>query len=267
MKASMSSKIVTFLALLLIALSFQLSEAQAKDPIPPGSYQRTCRDIIVLGNILQASCKDQDGDWNRSTLYYADCRNIVNDDGRLECNDWKTTKNLPKGSYRRTCSSIDIDGNYLKAKCLDNNRNWRNTSIKYTACNGAIYNSNGKLACSDNITQLPPGNYRSTCKNFDVEGDWVTAWCKDYTGDWKKTSLNFSKCSGNVVNRDGKLRCSQRRRLPEGSYQQSCRAIRIDGDMLKAECRMRNGSYRYTDIKYSYCDRGLVNDNGRLECD
>lgn len=54
--------------------------------IPSGSYQQTCRDIRANGSQLTASCQDNRGRWNYSSLNFRDCRDdIMNDNGRLAC--------------------------------------------------------------------------------------------------------------------------------------------------------------------------------------
>lgn len=54
--------------------------------LPAGSYQQSCRDARVSGDTLGASCRDNRGRWNYSTLDYRRCRSdIGNADGRLVC--------------------------------------------------------------------------------------------------------------------------------------------------------------------------------------
>lgn len=54
--------------------------------LPSGSYQQTCRDARVSGSTLTASCRDDRGRWNYSTLDFRNCRSdIGNANGRLVC--------------------------------------------------------------------------------------------------------------------------------------------------------------------------------------
>lgn len=54
--------------------------------VPNGTYQQSCRDPRVSGNMLSASCRDNRGQWNYSSIRYRDCRyDIRNDNGRLAC--------------------------------------------------------------------------------------------------------------------------------------------------------------------------------------
>jgi hypothetical protein len=42
--------------------------------------------------------------------------------------------------------------------------------------------------------------------------------------------------------------------------------MRVDRHHLEAECRRLNGQWRSTHLDLDSCDRGIVNDNGRLAC-
>ncbi len=54
---------------------------------------------------------------------------------------------------------------------------------------------------------------------------------------------------------------------PSGSYEDTCRNIDFDGDMLTASCRRRDGGWRNTWLNNADdCDGRVVNDNGQLEC-
>ena len=56
--------------------------------LPRGTYQGNCRDARVSGDILTASCVDNRGRWNISSLRFRECRSdIRNDNGRLAC-EW-----------------------------------------------------------------------------------------------------------------------------------------------------------------------------------
>lgn len=55
--------------------------------------------------------------------------------------------------------------------------------------------------------------------------------------------------------------------IPGGSYSDSCRSIRFDGDSLTAKCRRLDGAWRNTWLPNAdNCDGNIVNDNGQLEC-
>jgi hypothetical protein len=54
--------------------------------------------------------------------------------------------------------------------------------------------------------------------------------------------------------------------LPSGSYTESCREMRVDRHQLEAECRQRDGRWRSTQLDLRECDRGILNQDGRLAC-
>lgn len=54
--------------------------------LPRGDYKLTCNNMRMEGNQLVANCEKRDGGWRTSKVDNAyQCRNIVNDDGRLVC--------------------------------------------------------------------------------------------------------------------------------------------------------------------------------------
>lgn len=56
--------------------------------------------------------------------------------------------------------------------------------------------------------------------------------------------------------------------LPSGTYTESCRDMRVDRDRhhLEAECRRRDGRWHSTYLDLRDCDRGIVNEDSRLQC-
>jgi hypothetical protein len=122
---------------------------------------------------------------------------------------------LPYGDYQQTCRNIRNNGHRLDATCQKRNGDWRNTSIDYRDCRGAIVNDNGHLRCSDNDGHsdrwhggVPPGSYQQTCRNIRIDGDRLEATCQKRSGGWRDTSLkNFNYCRGRIENDNGHLRC------------------------------------------------------------
>jgi hypothetical protein len=56
------------------------------EPVPEGSWQRSCRDITVQRGELSARCESRRGGLQFSSIRYRECRReIVNWDGRLTC--------------------------------------------------------------------------------------------------------------------------------------------------------------------------------------
>jgi hypothetical protein len=54
--------------------------------------------------------------------------------------------------------------------------------------------------------------------------------------------------------------------FPPGSYQRTCRDMRMDGSMLYATCRTISGEWTQTSIDTSSCLSQITNQNGILSC-
>ena len=54
--------------------------------------------------------------------------------------------------------------------------------------------------------------------------------------------------------------------VPYGSYQRTCRDIRINGDRLSARCRRVDGGWNNTSLDFRNCPGEVINDNGNLRC-
>lgn len=122
---------------------------------------------------------------------------------------------LPYGSYQRTCRNIRSNGYRLDATCQKRNGDWRNTSLNYRYCRGAIVNDNGHLRCTNDGDygdrwhgRVPSGSYQQTCQNIRVDGNRLYATCQKRNGGWHNTSLkDFNYCRGGIENDNGHLRC------------------------------------------------------------
>lgn len=56
--------------------------------------------------------------------------------------------------------------------------------------------------------------------------------------------------------------------VPQGSYLESCRDIRLDGSLLRARCEARNGAPVTSFIDINSCrGRDIANDRGYLRCE
>lgn len=211
------------IALMLVAFAMTGGTAQAA-PVPAGSYQQSCRDITAGGGVLVATCRRR-GEWNYTTLAdYRDCDgDIANVNGRLTCvrsprhdddddDDWS-----PRGSYQATCRRERVEDGTLIAECVDRNGRWRYTELQnYRSCRGDIVNSDGMLRCrrapddgddDDDATDMPGGDWRSTCRNERIYGSTLYAQCRDRYGYWRETTLDLRDCDDDVRNQDGRLVC------------------------------------------------------------
>src|SRR5437763_7893852 len=161
--------------------------------------------------------------------------------------------NAPQGSYLQSYQNIRTHGDRLSARCKTKDGNWRDTSMDdYRRCTTDIGNDDGNLRCAygDNDRNrrhddddddyrnrnAPRGSYLQSCRDIRARGNRLTARCQTRDGNWRDTSMNnYQRCSTDIGNDDGNLRCSTGGRQyngygrPQGSYLQSCQDIRTHG--------------------------------------
>ena len=208
---------------------------------------------------------------------------------------------IPPGSYRRSCRSLRVRGSILRATCRTRSGHWNRTRLyEYPNCRGDIANINGRLRCVTQRhqgPQIPQGSYRHTCRNIRMRRNSLSATCRTRRGYWNRTRLyNFRNCRGEIQNINGRLRCvplpvsspghvphqpshrpepghqpghqpERGNSIPQGSYQKTCRQIRIARGSLFASCDTRRGSVVGTVLKnYRHCHGDIANINGHLTC-
>jgi hypothetical protein len=108
---------------------FDASRAQAQ----VSTYQNSCSNISISGNVLSANCRKRDGQFLQSSLRL---RGIENINGALT-----VTSSDRVSNFQLSCNSIFIRRNVLNATCQKINGNLEQTSI---TLNG-IENINGTL--------------------------------------------------------------------------------------------------------------------------
>jgi hypothetical protein len=283
-----------------VALSWIAIEGSAcmAQSFPSGSYQQTCKNIAVEGEVLVANCQDVNGRWEATQLRdYRSCgSDIANDNGALRCGNIAANlapgyqAGVPNGSYTQSCQEIRVHGDDLEARCQTADGNWHKTKLDdYQKCRGDVANENGNLRCVAGGYTAPgvyqggyPGAavglpYTQSCKDIRSHGDNLSARCKTRNGDWHNTSLDdYRKCHGQVVNDDGTLRCVAGAPvgagvypggMPGGSYTQTCREIHLSGDDLQARCQTSGGDWRDAKLDdFAKCRSDIINDDGHLRC-
>jgi CVNH domain-containing protein len=290
---------IFMLTLLAFGLSVLTQGTIMAQGIPQGSYQQTCNNVAVNGNVLSANCQDSRGNWINAQL--PDMQrcgsDITNDNGVLHCASYGNAPggyqagNGPGGSYTQSCRDIHVGGDDLHARCQTRDGSWHETKLDdYNKCRGDILNDNGNLKCVAGASYGNPGGYQGgypgavgasytqTCKDIKSHGDDLEARCQTRNGDWHKTSLDdYKKCSGQIINDDGNLKCAAGAyggpggyaavNGPNGSYVQSCKEVQAKGDDLHARCQTNDGSWHNTKLDdYNKCHGDIINDNGDLHC-
>ncbi|MEM7008204.1 MAG: CVNH domain-containing protein [Thermodesulfobacteriota bacterium] len=118
-------------------------------------------------------------------------------------------------------------------------------------------------------TGIPPGSYKETCKDIQVmTGGLLWAQCKKADGNYETSTLRSNQCEGDISNNNGVLTCKKRqgKRPPSGSYESSCKDIRVSDGKLKASCERADGSWNNTKLNYKKCKGDISNNNGELSC-
>lgn len=95
--------------------------------------------------------------------------------------------------------------------------------------------------------------FQNSCVNVFVSGDILSADCRGQNGVFTRTSIEIP----GIANIDGVLQFTGDR----SSFQNSCRGIRVDGDVLSALCRRGDGGYTPSSIEIP----DIVNIDGVLQ--
>jgi hypothetical protein len=114
---------------------------------------------------------------------------------------------------------------------------------------------------------IPGGSYQRTCRNIRV---MLWAECQKFDGLWQATSLDLTTLSNaDVENANGVLRVvgasstPLQGYLPQGSYQQTCRNMRVT---LSAECEKLDRSWQATTLDVTYLSNAdVLNSDGVLK--
>lgn len=139
-------KVRLMIALAITAFSMADARAQYGGRLPSGSYERSCERIAMVGSVLTANCKDQNGVMIHSRLYVRDCwGDVTNEYGELVCGE----RRLPRGSYSESCGECRTDGSALRCSCKDTRGNSIHTTLDLASCEwqSGITNKDGHLQC------------------------------------------------------------------------------------------------------------------------
>jgi phage tail tape-measure protein len=97
-------------------------------------------------------------------------------------------------------------------------------------------------------------SYQLSCMGIGVSGATLFGQCRRLNGSWASTSIQIR----GVQNINGMLQFGGMGQ--PSSFQLTCVRIRVAGDMLSAQCRRVDGSYRRTSIPI----QGIANIDGTM---
>lgn len=115
-------KAVKFIAAFAFAAVFLVFNNSSALASQPSSFQQTCSNIQVHGDLLVAECLTRDQRPN-STL--VGLRGVENIDGTLEQHSTSQA-----ATFEQTCFNESIRGDVLTATCLTRNQNLKTTSLE-----------------------------------------------------------------------------------------------------------------------------------------
>lgn len=207
------------LSAITVVLGLACASGSAQEANPAGSYQQTCSDVSVKKGNLYARCADEKGKTHSAKLSnYERCSDIVNKNGSLECARGEHheghTPSQPPGSYTQSCRDIRMKGSTLHAICKSVDGREAPTSLHdANRCAQGVVNVNGILNCEVSDV-LPPGSYISSCKDVRLQGTTLAASCNNGKDRWVPAELRDAhKCSGDITNQNGALRCVPIKRM------------------------------------------------------
>lgn len=248
---------------------------------PIGSYINTCDIINNINGVVVATCKNNDGKLNTSTLALDSLRpgeEIINTNGELSGGD----------TYHASCSYGRYDAPNYNALCTDSNNTERPYQLNYgrdCADGSSISFKNNKLVC-DKYRY----SFQSQCERlpqYSTE-NIIAADCNGTTPEpGNPTSsvfidINTDDCAygSDIIYANGKLMCAQYKpatALPAQSrdlYLQSCKALpdKSIGSVISADCSQSTGGNPmdngFVSLDTSLCasDSTISARNGFLVC-
>ncbi|HXH75342.1 MAG TPA: CVNH domain-containing protein [Bacteriovoracaceae bacterium] len=101
-----------------------------------------------------------------------------------------------RSSFQRSCHDVYIssNGQYLQANCASRRGQYFQTDIQVVS----IHNSNGHLI---NEQDCRASSFQRTCRDFQMNGDVLSATCRSERGDAVYSSVALS----GIDNRNGQL--------------------------------------------------------------
>ena len=145
----MKTRLAIVMALVGLCVAVAAAQyGQGQQRAPRGSYSRTCNSAELIGSILTANCKDQNGVTIRTRLYVGNCfGDVSNNMGELVCGG----RSLPRGSFNQSCNACTAEGSALQCTCRDTKGASIKTELDLGSCDwqGDITNKDGHLQCGN----------------------------------------------------------------------------------------------------------------------
>lgn len=130
----------------------------AKGDLPPGGWVNDCRDAVIDGYVLRATCRDNQGTWRPTWIDTRQCRDGVFeiDDGFFVCvaapppplvEPMKDL--LPSGPWTENCRSGAVKQFQMRAECFAGGNQWLITDLDLRKCKrNNVAAPDGRLRCN-----------------------------------------------------------------------------------------------------------------------
>jgi hypothetical protein len=102
-------RLINAIAALIFVFSVALIASPSTAAAAPSSYQQTCSDISLDGNVLSATCRTRDQLPNRTSITLKGIENI---NGTLKVVDPQKTAN-----FNLSCKGTAVQGAQISSKC------------------------------------------------------------------------------------------------------------------------------------------------------
>lgn len=133
----------------------------ARGELPPGPWRETCREGVLDGSVLRASCVDRNGVWRSAWIDLGQCTGeIGNVDGQLVCLLAAAPQSaaapkllamrdtLPTGKWVQFCRAATLSNYVMRAECYAGDGRWQSSDLDLSTCSSTDVTSNGgRLAC------------------------------------------------------------------------------------------------------------------------
>lgn len=121
-------------------------KCESKFSMPIGSWSLSCYEAKIVGESLQARCRDTSGVLQWATLHLPCAKGAANFNGHLVCGGWA---DLLGGSWLQSCRNMNWDGLSIFAECRTKSGGWRNNTIVPAQCRPRqAWNNDGYLTCN-----------------------------------------------------------------------------------------------------------------------
>jgi hypothetical protein len=130
---------------------------QGNGDMPSGGWVNSCRDAVLDGYVLRATCKDNAGTWRPTWIDTRQCRtgNFEVDDGFFVCvapppppQALPMKDMLPGGTWTENCRSGAVKNYQMRAECHSGGNQWLITDLDLRKCKTENVSApGGRLRC------------------------------------------------------------------------------------------------------------------------